>query len=78
MDHGFYESLNTITIRYNEDTPGSGKSEFFKRLVVEEPGRYLLAVPTQRLLDEHARGKDGLRNRPLRKPPLSWSGLARR
>lgn len=53
----------TITIHYNEDPPGSGKSEFYKRLIVGEPGRYLLAVPTQRLLDEHAHGRDGLRQR---------------
>ncbi len=47
-DSGLDESpnTNTITIRYNEDPPGSGKSEFFKRLMVETPGRYLLAVPT--------------------------------
>ncbi len=53
----------TITIHYNEDPPASGKSEFFKRLIVEEPTRYLLAIPTQKLLGEHANGKDGLRQR---------------
>ena len=52
-----------IVVHYNEDPPASGKSEFYKRLIVEEPGRYLLAVPTQRLLDEHAHGRDGLRAR---------------
>ena len=57
----FDENPNEIVIYYNEDPPASGKSEFFKRLIVEEPGRYLLAVPTQKLLDEHAGGKDGLR-----------------
>lgn len=62
-EDGFDENPRDITIEYNEDAPGSGKSEFLKRLVVEEPGRYLLAVPTQRLLDEHAAGKDGLRKR---------------
>lgn len=55
--------LRTITMHYNEDPPGSGKSEYYKRLVVEEHGRYLLAVPTQKLLDEHAHGRDGLRQR---------------
>ncbi len=53
----------TITIHYNENPPASGKSEFFKRLIVEEPTRYLLAVPTQKLLGERANGKDGLRLR---------------
>ena len=53
----------TITINYNEDPPGSGKSEYFKRLIVEEPRRYLLAVPTQKLLGEHALGEKGLRAR---------------
>ena len=52
-----------IVVHYNEDPPGSGKSEFYKRLIVEAPGRYLLAVPTQNLLDEHAHGRDGLRAR---------------
>src|SRR5215212_11686885 len=52
-----------IVVHYNEDPPASGKSEFYKRLIVEQPGRYLLAVPTQRLLDEHAHGRDGLRAR---------------
>ena len=52
-----------ITIFYNEDPPASGKSEFFKRLIVEQSARYLLAVPTQKLLAEQARGKDGLRSR---------------
>lgn len=66
IDNGSGEDRRTITIHYNEDPPGSGKSEFFKRLVVEEPGRYLLAVPTQRLLAEHADGGDGLRQRLAR------------
>ncbi len=52
-----------IVVHYNEDPPASGKSEFYKRLIVKEPRRYLLAVPTQKLLDEHAHGRDGLRAR---------------
>lgn len=60
---GFGQNLDAIAIYYNEDPPASGKSEFFKRLIVEQPGRYLLAVPTQKLLAEHARGTDGLRPR---------------
>ena len=66
-----------IVVHYNEDPPASGKSEFYKRLVVEEPRRYLLAVPTQRLLDEHAHGRDGLGARiaaaglPPSVPPVS-------
>ena len=62
-DHGLDASPNTITIYYNEDPPASGKSEYYKRLVADEPGRYLLAVPTQKLLGEHAGGNDGLRRR---------------
>jgi hypothetical protein len=62
-EDGFDESPNEITIYYNEDPPASGKSEFFKRLIAGEPGRYLMAVPTQKLLGEHAGGKDGLRQR---------------
>jgi hypothetical protein len=54
-----------IMIEYNEDPPGAGKSEFFKRIIVEEPRRYLLAVPTKKLLAEHAGGTDGLRQRML-------------
>jgi hypothetical protein len=65
-----------IVVHYNEDPPASGKSEFYKRLIVDEPGRYLLAVPTQRLLDEHAHGRDGLRARIAAAglpPPSRWS-----
>jgi hypothetical protein len=29
----------TITVFYNEDPPGSGKSEFYKRLIIGEPRR---------------------------------------
>jgi hypothetical protein len=61
------ETLNQppteIAIHYNEDPPASGKSEFFKRMAVHEPGRYLLVVPTQKLLSEHARGQDGIGQR---------------
>ena len=52
-----------ITIQYNEDPPGSGKSEFYRRLIVERPARYLLAVPTKKLLTDYAGGKDCLRKR---------------
>jgi hypothetical protein len=62
-EDGFAENPDEITIFYNEDPPASGKSEFFKRLVVEQPGRYLLAAPTQKLLTEQAGGRDGLRMR---------------
>jgi hypothetical protein len=57
------QPISEISIHYNEDPPASGKSEFFKRMAVHEPGRYLLAVPTQKLLSEHARGQDGIGQR---------------
>ena len=67
MDETIYDGSavdpRTITVFYNDDPPGAGKSEFFERLLVEQPGRYLLAVPTQSLLDEHVHGKKGLRKR---------------
>lgn len=62
---GYDTNPHDITIEYNEDPPGSGKSEYLKRIVVEEPRRYLLAVPTKKLLAEHATGEDGLRKRIL-------------
>ncbi|MGG5890994.1 hypothetical protein ACLF3G_28340 [Falsiroseomonas sp. HC035] len=60
---GFVTDPHDITIEYNEGPPGSGKSEYLKRIVVEAPRRYLLAVPTKKLLVEHATGEDGLRQR---------------
>jgi hypothetical protein len=37
----FEREKTEIVVHYNGDPPASGKSEFYKRLVVEEPGRYL-------------------------------------
>ncbi len=48
-ENGLDGNPDEITIFYNEDPPARGKSEFFKRLIVEQPARYLLAFPTQKL-----------------------------
>jgi hypothetical protein len=63
VEEALDSNSSEITISYNEGPPASGKSEYLKRLMLDEPGRYLLAVPTQRLLSEQTEGPDGLRMR---------------